>query len=262
MIFTTSKKSCEYKENVCQKYPELKECIEAPTPTPTCHPSYSPVCIKSPPSDLDCPQIPHTNFNVNGPDPRDLDRDNDVIGCESDETGGGGDGGDGGNGDGGNGGTIRNTITQTGTIVIQDRTGSITTTPNCAPIERTVSLGPSTMAAEGMRVIATLSLCHVLDGTVLLNLLTNGIQLVAANVVAGQPVKAISVNKQLMANLGNGQGLYSVDLGDRMSDTTSNKGTQATLNDNINTILLWNDAGRSVNFKFDNNLALNIVSHR
>ena len=118
------------------------------------------------------------------------------------------------------------------------------------------------MAAEGMRVIATLSPCHLLDGTVLLNLPSNGIQLVAANVVAGQPVNAIVVNKQLVTNLGNGQGLYSVDLGERMSGTTPNKGTPATLNDNINTILLWNDAGQSVNFKADNNLALNILSHR
>jgi hypothetical protein len=118
------------------------------------------------------------------------------------------------------------------------------------------------MAEEGMRVIATLSPCHLLDGTVMLNLPTNGIQLVVANVVAGQPVNAIAVNKQLVANLGNGQGLYSVDLGETMSGITPNKGTQATLNDNINTILLWNDAGQSVNLRADNNLALNIVSHR
>ena len=125
-----------------------------------------------------------------------------------------------------------------------------------------MSLGPSTMAEDGIRVIATLSPCHLLDGTVLLNLPTNGIHIVAANVVAGQPVKAISVNKQLMANLGNGQAIYSVDLNERMSGTTPNKATQSTLNDNINTILLWNDAGRSVKLVADNNLALNIVSHR
>jgi hypothetical protein len=65
------------------------------------------------------------------------------------------------------------------------------------------------MAEEGMRVIAILSPCHVLDGTVLLNLPTNGVQLVAANVVAEQrPVNALSVNKQLLANLGNGQALF------------------------------------------------------
>ncbi len=207
--------------------------------------------------DLDCEDFSDKNFNVNEADPYDLDRDNDGKACE---TPGGGSGGGSDNGNGG--GTSRNTVTQTGTIIIQDRTGSITATPNCAPIERTVSLGPSTMAEEGMRVIATLSPCHLLDGTVMLNLPANGIQLVAANVVAGQPVKAIAVNKQLVANLGNGQALYSIDLGERMSGTIPNKGTQSTLNDNINTILLWNDAGKSVNFKADNNLALNILSHR
>ncbi len=193
MIFIPSKKSCEYKENVCQKYPEVEECRGTPTPT--------------------------QNGN-------------------------------------------RNTVTQIGTIIIQDLTGSITTTPNCAPLERTVSLGPSTMAEEGIRVIATLSPCHLLDGTVLLNLPTNGIQLVVANVVAGQPVNAITVNKQLVANLGNGQELYSMDLNEVMSGTTPNKGTPYTLNNNINTMLLWNDAGRSINLVADNNLALNILSHR
>ena len=117
------------------------------------------------------------------------------------------------------------------------------------------------MAENGMRVIATLSPCHLVDGTVLLNLPTNGIQLVVANVLAGQPVNAIAVNKQLVSNLGNGQGLYSVDLNERMSGTPPNKGTQSTLG-NINTILLWNDAGRSVNFNADNSLALNIISQR
>ena len=214
------------------------------TPTPTCDSNYS-ECVNSPPPDLDCKDIKSKNFKVTGSDPHDLDRDNDGTDCEENEGGG-------------NGGTTRNTLTQTGTIIIQDRTGSITATPNCAPIARTVSLGPSTKAAEGMRVIATLSPCHLLDGTVLLNLPSNGIQLVAA----GQPVKAIAVNKQLVANLGNGQGLYSVDLDERMSGTTPKKETQSTLNDNINTILLWNDAGRNVNFKADNNLALNILSHR
>jgi hypothetical protein len=118
------------------------------------------------------------------------------------------------------------------------------------------------MAEEGMRVIATLSPCHLLDGAVLLNLPNNGIHLVVANVVTGQPVNAIAVNKQLVANLGDGQALYSVDLNEVVSGTTPNKGTQATLNDNINTILLWNDAGQSVNFRADNNLGLNIISHR
>ena len=58
----------------------------------------------------------------------------------------------------------------------------------------------------------------------MLNLPINGIQLGVANVVTGQPVNAISVNKQLVANLGNDQGLYSLDLSVVMPDTTPNRG--------------------------------------
>ena len=156
----------------------------------------------------------------------------------------------------------QNTIRQDGTFIIQDRVGVIVTTPSCNPIDQTRSLGPSTMLKDGMRVIATLSPCHLFDGKVLLTLPTNGIELVAANVVAGQSVNAIVVKKQLVSNLGKGQGLYSVDLNEVMTGTSPKKGTQATLNDNINSILLWNNAGKNVIFNADNTLALNILPHR
>ena len=48
-----------------------------------CDPSYPTVCLPSPPPDLDCPQIPYTDFVVVQPDPHGLDRDKDGIGCES-----------------------------------------------------------------------------------------------------------------------------------------------------------------------------------
>jgi hypothetical protein len=48
-----------------------------------CDPSYPKVCIKSPPPNLNCPDIPHKNFQVTGSDPHGFDRDNDGIGCES-----------------------------------------------------------------------------------------------------------------------------------------------------------------------------------
>ncbi len=125
-----------------------------------------------------------------------------------------------------------------------------------------MSLGPSTMLDNGMRVIAILSPCHLLDGTVLLNLPTNGVDIVAANLVGGQTVNAIVANKLLVSDLGNGQAIYSVDLNEFMSGVTPNGGFPATLNDNINAILLWNNAGGDVNFSADNTLALNIISHR
>jgi hypothetical protein len=48
-----------------------------------CDPSYPDVCIKSPPPDLNCPDIPYKNFRVTGGDPHGFDRDNDGIGCDS-----------------------------------------------------------------------------------------------------------------------------------------------------------------------------------
>ena len=60
----------------------------APTATPTrdprlCDPSYPTVCIPPPPPDLDCSDIPYTDFVVLPPDPHGFDRDHDGIGCET-----------------------------------------------------------------------------------------------------------------------------------------------------------------------------------
>jgi hypothetical protein len=50
--------------------------------TGNCDPSYPGVCIPPRPPDLDCPQVPYTNFTVLPPDPHGFDRDGDGIGCE------------------------------------------------------------------------------------------------------------------------------------------------------------------------------------
>jgi hypothetical protein len=49
-----------------------------------CDPSYPDVCIPpySQVGDLDCPDVPYTNFRVIGSDPHRFDRDHDGIGCE------------------------------------------------------------------------------------------------------------------------------------------------------------------------------------
>jgi len=125
-----------------------------------------------------------------------------------------------------------------------------------------VSLGPSTMLDNGMRVIAILSPCHLLDGTVLLNLPTNGVDIVVAHLGDGETVEGVVVDKELVADLGNGQTLYTVDLNETMSGITPNGENPETLDDNINAVLLWNNEGRNVEFNADNTLALNIFSHR
>jgi hypothetical protein len=48
-----------------------------------CDPSYPNVCIQSPPPDLDCADVPFTNFTVVGDDPHGFDGDNDGVGCET-----------------------------------------------------------------------------------------------------------------------------------------------------------------------------------
>lgn len=47
-----------------------------------CDPSYPDVCITPYPPDLDCNQIPYSNFRVLQPDRHGFDRDRDGIGCE------------------------------------------------------------------------------------------------------------------------------------------------------------------------------------
>lgn len=53
-----------------------------PPPSGNCDPSYPTVCIPPPPPDLDCPDIPHRNFPVQGSDPHRFDGDHDGVGCE------------------------------------------------------------------------------------------------------------------------------------------------------------------------------------
>lgn len=57
-----------------------------------CDSSYPTVCIKSPPPDLNCDDVPYKNFKVTGRDPHGFDRDNDGFGCDSANGGSNGNG--------------------------------------------------------------------------------------------------------------------------------------------------------------------------
>jgi micrococcal nuclease len=48
-----------------------------------CDPSYPGVCIAVSPPDLDCADVPYTNFEVTGSDPHGFDGDRDGVGCEA-----------------------------------------------------------------------------------------------------------------------------------------------------------------------------------
>lgn len=49
----------------------------------SCDPSYPGVCIPPPPPDIDCTEIPYSNFTVIGSDPHGFDGDGDGVGCEA-----------------------------------------------------------------------------------------------------------------------------------------------------------------------------------
>jgi hypothetical protein len=53
------------------------------TTAANCDPAYPTVCIPPPPPDLDCGDIPYTNFTVLPPDPHGFDADHDGVGCET-----------------------------------------------------------------------------------------------------------------------------------------------------------------------------------
>jgi hypothetical protein len=57
--------------------------ITATTTAANCDPAYPTVCIPPPPPDLDCGDIPYTNFTVLPPDPHGFDGDHNGVGCET-----------------------------------------------------------------------------------------------------------------------------------------------------------------------------------
>ena len=62
-----------------------RSCTTSPTPVApkgNCDPSYPTVCIPPPPPDLDCADVPYSNFAVRGVDPHGFDGEGDGLGCE------------------------------------------------------------------------------------------------------------------------------------------------------------------------------------
>jgi micrococcal nuclease len=57
--------------------------VKTATPKTSCDPSYPTVCIPPPPPDLDCADVPYSNFAVRGVDPHGFDGEGDGLGCES-----------------------------------------------------------------------------------------------------------------------------------------------------------------------------------
>jgi micrococcal nuclease len=72
-----------WSDGLCYTLPEI--IYNEPEYVPSCDSSYPDVCIAPYPPDLDCGEIPYTDFRVLQPDPHGFDVDNNGIGCESPE---------------------------------------------------------------------------------------------------------------------------------------------------------------------------------
>jgi len=138
--------------------------------------------------------------------------------------------------------------------------GAVTATPGCPPQSATVLLGPSTMESGGARILAAFDPCVLTGGTVILNLPDESeIQLVAANIVAGQTTQSAIVPMQRVAPITEGQTLHSVALSGQMTGIDPATGDELTLNGNINSLFLLNLDDEEVELIGDNSVALNAI---
>jgi hypothetical protein len=87
MCRTPAGSRCVGYNGVVAPPPESHEPAETTAPSGgksgNCDPAYPTVCIAPPPPDLDCSEVPYTNFKVLPPDPDHFDSDGDGVGCES-----------------------------------------------------------------------------------------------------------------------------------------------------------------------------------
>jgi hypothetical protein len=119
------------------------------------------------------------------------------------------------------------------------------------------------MENGGARILAALEPCILTDGSVVLNLPDEqGIQLVAANIQAGQTTQSAVVPMQRIAPITEGQTLYTVDLSGQITGQDPATGNPVTLNGNINSLFLLNLGGQEVELSGDNSVALNAILRR
>ena len=105
--------------------------------------------------------------------------------------------------------------------------------------------------------------CILVDGTVALNLPNvQGIQVVAANIQAGQTTQSVVAPMQRLASATPGQALYIVDLSEQITGPEPTTGVQTTLSSNINALFLSNKAGQNVELGADDNATLNAILRR
>ncbi len=154
-------------------------------------------------------------------------------------------------------------VTEINIIIVNEinRQVTTTTTPTtCTPQDKTVPLGPSTIANNGIRLLATFDPCRLIDGDAILNLPdSNGeLKLVAVDLDGRQTHKAVVVDLHEVQQVANDQTLYNADFTGTITGLSAATNKMDTIRD-VNALVLWNDSSGQLNFVDDNSVTLNAL---
>ena len=137
-----------------------------------------------------------------------------------------------------------------------------TATPltSCTAQEKTIPLGPSTMAKDGVRVLATFEPCRLTDGGAILNLpdSDNNLKLVAVDLEGNEVHKAVEVDLRKVQTITNDQTLYNADFTQSITGLSPVTNQEDTIED-INSLFLLNDSPGPINLVPDNSMAFNAI---
>lgn len=137
-----------------------------------------------------------------------------------------------------------------------------TATPltSCTAQEQTIPLGPSMIAKDGVRILATFEPCRLTDGDAILNLpdFNNNLKLVAVDLEGNAVHKAVEVDLGKVQTITNDQTLYNADFTQSITGLSPVTNQEDTIQD-INSLLLLNDSPDPINFVSDNSMAFNAI---
>ena len=134
------------------------------------------------------------------------------------------------------------------------------TSTTCTPQQSTVTLGPGSIAAKGVRVLATFDPCVLTGGGAVLNLpdSNNNLKLVAVDLEGGEMHKAVEVNLQRINTITNDQTFYNAQFAKTVTGVSPVTDKVDTIQE-INSLILLNDSPEQINFVNDNSMPLNAV---
>jgi hypothetical protein len=131
---------------------------------------------------------------------------------------------------------------------------------SCTAQQKTVPLGPGTMAQDGLRILASFEPCSLIDGSAILNLpdSNNNLKLVAVDLEGNELHKAVEVDLLKVQTIANDQTRYNADLAETITGLSPVTNQEDTIQD-INSLFLMNDSPGPINFVADNSMALNAI---